>query len=126
MREFERKRLIRSVLCSRYMILVYIIAILFLGNAVYGAYGKYKQGRTLEQAAQREFNTLKEREVYLTSHVESIGGTTGQSIEVLDRFGLVKPGEHLIILVGDDSTVKKGKESNTGLLGKFWNFITGN
>ena len=80
----------------------------------------------MENAAQREFNTLKDREAYLTTHVENIGGADGQSGEVLDRFGMVKPGERLIVLVGDDSLKTKKVAEDNGLLGKLWNFITGN
>jgi cell division protein FtsB len=126
MREFQHKKSIQKMFYSRYALLLYAILLLFMGNAVYGAYGKYRQGRSLETNANREFETLQERRGYLSEHIKSIEGDKGKEAEVLDRFGMVKQGEHLIVLYGDENNTEEKVKKSAGVFGWLKGFFLRN
>lgn len=99
MREFQERRRLKEFLHSRYAIGFLALVIILLLNAVWGISGKYAKSKAIAERAQADLNTLKEREASLNRSIEALSTEEGKERELRDRFGVVKEGEKMIILV---------------------------
>jgi cell division protein FtsB len=119
MLEFQEKRKLRSFLYSKTTLAILIIFIVLAANAVWGVYKK--QSLTKENLAQTAatFDGLQAREKMLSSEIEKLKTETGKEEEIREKYGLVKPGEEVIIVVneGDDNLDQDLAQNN------FWQKI---
>jgi cell division protein FtsB len=106
MREFQDRRRVKKLLHSRYAIAALVIIIFLLAQAVWGIYIKYEKSKVFAEKAQADLTTLQNREKTLAKSIESLGTEEGKEKELRDRFGVVKSGEKMIILVDDPADVK--------------------
>ena len=106
MREFQDRRRVRKLLHSRYAIVALVIIIFLLVQAVWGIYIKFEKSKVFAEKAQADLTTLQNREKTLAKSIESLSTEEGKEKELRDRFGVVKSGEKMIILVDDPVDVK--------------------
>ena len=99
MKEFHERRRIRAFFHSRYAILALIVVALIITRGVWGVYGKYELSRSLAEKAQADYDGLKAREESLNRMNASLMTEAGKERELRDRFGMVREGEELIVLV---------------------------
>jgi cell division protein FtsB len=121
MREFQERRRLKKFLHSRYAIAVLSIVIVLLARGVWGIYGKYERSKGIVERANADLAALAERERTLSKSLESLNTPEGKEREIRDRFGAVKEGETLVILV--DETVpneKAGTISGEGFWSRFF------
>lgn len=116
MREFQDRRRVKKLLHSRYALAVLVIAILILSRAVWGIYVKYEKSKILAEKSQADLLVLEARENTLTRSINALGTEEGREKELRDRFGVVKEGEKMIILVDDSEPVK----SSVNILNDSW------
>ncbi|MBI5133981.1 MAG: septum formation initiator family protein [Candidatus Taylorbacteria bacterium] len=107
MREFEERRKVKKLLHSRYAIAALLVVLLLLSRGVWGAYQKYARSEEIAQRIEEEYSTLQEKEASLRSALSDLETEEGREREVRDRFGAVKEGERLIILVDDEAPAKQ-------------------
>ena len=106
MREFQDRRRTKKLLPSRYALAVLIVIILLLSRGVWGIYVKYEKSRVLAEKSQADLAVLQSRQDTLTKSINALNTEEGREKELRDRFGVVKQGEKMIILVDDTAPVK--------------------
>jgi len=106
MREFQDRRRVKKLLHSRYALAVLVVIILVLSRAVWGIYLKYEKSQILVEKSEADLLVLQAREATLTKSINALDTEEGKEKELRDRFGVVKQGEKMIILVDDTSPVK--------------------
>ena len=103
MREFQERRRVKRLLHSRYAIAALLIVLLVLVRAVWSAYQKYEKSKDISVRIAAEYKALEEREKTLSSSLADLGTDEGKEREIRDKFGAVKDGEKLIVLVDDQA-----------------------
>ncbi len=103
MREFQERRRFRKLLHSRYIIAGLIIICILLGRAVWNVYGKYEKSKMIADRTETELSNLKAREKSLNQEIIDLNTDSGKEREIRERFGVVKEGEKMIVLVDDTS-----------------------
>ena len=116
MREFQEKRQWKRTFKSRYFIVFLIILIILIGHGVWNAYVRYARSEATVANLENEKGRLVERERDLALRVAALETPEGVDREIRTTYGLIKPDEELIVVVGSrtDST------SGTGLMEKGW------
>jgi cell division protein FtsB len=102
MREFQERRRLKEFLHSRYAIGFLILIIILLANAVWGISAKYAKSKEIAERAKADLETLKEREASLNRSIEALNTQEGKERELRDRFGVVKEGERMIVLIEEE------------------------
>ena len=103
MLEFQEKRKLRKFLYSR---VTFVILLIFIGivlKAVWGVYEKQKTTKDNLAKISLNLDSLRAREKMLSSEIERLKTEDGVEEEIRDKYGLVKPGEEVIIVVGGDA-----------------------
>jgi cell division protein FtsB len=103
MREFQERRRLKKLLHSRYAIGILIILCGFLIHAVWSVYGKYERSKEMAERAKQELAELEVREKSLTASIADLNTDLGKERVIRERFGAVKEGERLIVLVDDEN-----------------------
>ncbi len=121
--EFQEQRRIRKLFHSRYVLVILIILAMLLARAVWGIYVKYERSRAITDKAQTDLVTLEDRQKMLALSIESLNTDEGKERELRDRFGVVKEGETLVVLVGDGTDEKPLKRDEKSWWQKFLDYI---
>lgn len=106
MREFQERRRVKKLLHSRYAIGLLLIIIVLVSRGVWGIYVKYDKSRALAEKSRADLAILQAREQTLTKSINALSTEEGKEKELRDRFGLVKEGEKMVILVDDATSAK--------------------
>ena len=105
MLEFQEKRKIKRFFYSKVTLIFLIILIFLLLKMVWSVYEK--QALTKDNLAKTaaSFEGLQAREKMLSSSIDKLKTDSGIEQEIREKYGLVKPGEEVIVIVdGEDST----------------------
>ena len=105
MLEFQEKRKIKRFFYSKVTLIFLIILIFLLLKMVWSVYEK--QALTKDNLAKTaaSFEGLQAREKMLSSSIDKLKTDSGIEQEIREKYGLVKPGEEVIMIVdGEDST----------------------
>ncbi len=113
MREFQERRQIRRFLHSRYAIAILVIICAFLVQAAIGVYGKYEKSKALVQKTERDLEDLKQRQKTISALSDSLNTDQGKEREIRDRFGLIKEGERVIVIVDETSATETSSEDES-------------
>lgn len=103
MMEFQQKRQVKRILYSRTTLVVLGVIIVLLINSVWGVYKKRAISKENLNKAQASLDTLLAREETLSNEIDRLKSTAGVEEEIREKFGLVKPGEEVIIVVDAES-----------------------
>lgn len=102
MASFGKKKKVSEYLYSKVVILVLLIAIGFLGTAVYKRYMVEREMLAREVEAQQQKQELLDREKTLQEQVQYLSGDRGIEEEIRKNFDVAKDGEKVFILTGED------------------------
>lgn len=80
-----------------------LVACAFLANAVWDVYWKYERSKTLAGKAASDLKILEARRGSLAQSIADLETDAGREREAREKFGVVKPGERLIVLVDGDA-----------------------
>ena len=103
MLEFQEKRKYQKFIYSKITLIVLIIFIFFLLNAVWKVYRKQAVTKDNLIKTATIYESLQAREAMLSAEIERLKTEDGVEEEIRDKYGLVKPGEEVIIVVGGDA-----------------------
>jgi len=103
--EFQEKRKVKRILYSKVTLVILAIVIVVLVNSVWGVYKKRALSKENLEKTQASLEILQAREKLLSAEIERLKSATGVEEEIREKFGLVKPGEEVIIIVDNDSQV---------------------
>ncbi len=105
MLEFQEKRKLRRFLYSRITSVILLVIIFFILKGVWGVYEKQSIAKENLKKISTNFNTLLERELILTSEINRLKTDIGVEEEIREKYGLVKPGEEVLVIIDDDEVV---------------------
>jgi uncharacterized protein YpmB len=124
MREFQERRRIKKLLHSRYAIGALVIICLLFAHSLWGIYTKYQKSKGIMERVRADATALQSRQNGLQQSIDSLSTPEGKEREIRDRFGAVKDGEKMVVLVDD---VASGNPSNIpapqGWWAGFWSFF---
>ncbi len=104
--DFQQKRKIRKVFYSRFMLVALLVLVMFMAKQVYDIYKKQGLSREGLTSVLNENTELQNREKMLSSEIDRLKTKDGIEEEIRNKFNVVKPGEHLVVIVNDASTSK--------------------
>lgn len=121
MREFQERRRVKKLLHSRYAIAVLVVVLLLTARGVWGVYQKYEKSKDIAERMRTEASSLAARQDSLQASIAALGTSEGREKEIRDRFGVVKPGEKMVVLVDTASTDEPIVPAEPeGLWARFW------
>lgn len=112
MRQFEKKQKttkIKSLVFSVPFIVVLAVFCSLSINATWDVYKKARETKKNMTAVAETYDELKIRESELVGKIESLETPLGVETEIREKFGLVKEGEEMIVIVDPP---KEEKEDN--------------
>lgn len=96
--------------------IIAILLIIFIGLGVLSAvraYAKVREALALRNETARELDQINEKKSEISTKIENLSSDRGLESEVRDRYRVVKPGEHMVIVVdnSDGETLSQDKRS---------------
>ncbi|MFC1614938.1 septum formation initiator family protein [Patescibacteria group bacterium] len=111
MKKFIPKHRWQNVVFSKAALVLLFIVILFAGNAAWNMYQKYRESKELKDRALTQLHELENRKQNLTENIEKLETERGIEEELRKRFGIVKEGEEVVIVI--DNPEDKENEQRT-------------
>lgn len=116
---FERseKKKIRRIAYSWGMVALLLVLLVFVGRGTWSIYSKYKESKQNLEIARRQYENTKKRADFLEKEASRLSTDRGIEEEIRNRFQVARPGEYLVLIVGDED-----KKPNTGsaTISKSW------
>ncbi len=116
MRKFERKQKntkIKDLIFSVPFIVILGVVCALSINATWDVYKKVRDTGKNVAAVAETYNELKKRELELTAKIGSLETPLGVETEIRDKFGLVKDGEEMIVIVDPPKEEKENDPEST-------------
>jgi len=120
MLEFQEKRKLKRYLYSKVTLVILLVIIIILLNAVWNMYQKQRLARENLVKTATIFNDLQAREKMLSSEIDRLRTVNGTEEEIREKYGLVKPGEEVLTVVGDNTGANSSSTTNQG---NYWQTI---
>jgi len=102
--EFQEKRKIKRWLYSKITLFFLIIFLVILLNSLWEVYNKQEIAKNNLAKTAASLESLRGREKMLSSEIERLKTEDGTEAEVREKYGLVKPGEEVIVLSGQEES----------------------
>ena len=99
MLEFQEKRKLKRFLYSKVTFTILVVLVALFLNAVYGVYKKQDITKDNLSKTASSLDGLLAREKMLSSEIERLKTESGTEEEIREKYGLVKPGEEVIVVV---------------------------
>lgn len=103
MMEFQEKRKLRRFIYSRLVAILLLIVLFFLLKQVWDVYDKQRFTQENLDRVSGDLNELRARELRLQTEISRLKTSGGAEAEIRERYGLAKPNEEVISIVGGDS-----------------------
>ncbi len=123
MLNFNKKREIKEMLYSKIVIGLLGIIFIFIANGTWNVYKKASFASGNKNVAENSLNKLKVREKILTRDISTLKTPRGVEAQVRNKFGFVKKGEEVVVVVNQDKANSHNKENNIGYSSGWWNKI---
>jgi cell division protein FtsB len=111
MLEFQEKRRLKNFLYSKITLVILLILIGVAVNAVWGIYQKQHMAKVNLAKTAAVYEGLQVREKMLSSEIERLKTEDGKEEEIREKYGLVKPGEEVIVIVDKDEATNSDQDS---------------
>ena len=103
---------------------ILVVIIIWLSISVWGVYRKQDMTKDNLLKTTVSLNNLKNREKMLTAEIESLKTNTGKEEEIREKYGLVKAGEEVIVVVDKDDNIDSVAEPlKVGFWEKIWGWF---
>ncbi len=113
MREFQDKKRLRNILYSPIVLIALVCLIVFFAHATWGVYQKERDSAATAVQAQAELTRMEDRNAVLTSNIQKLSTDEGVEEEIRQQFGVAKPGENMIIIVGNNESATTDSATST-------------
>ncbi|MEX2029016.1 MAG: septum formation initiator family protein [Candidatus Paceibacterota bacterium] len=114
MKNFQRKKGWSSILRSRPVLMLLGILVLFFAWNVFGFIGKMEITRENRKIAENRVGELESEKEKLSADIARLETEEGIEENIREKFGLVREGEGLIIVIEDKNAPQIEVEENTG------------
>ena len=121
--EFQRRRKIRSIIYSKWILLLAIIALVFFARSTFTLWQKERDTKKTVDTLKNELETLAAKEKNLSSRVASLKTERGVEEAIRDKFKVVKEGEGVIVVVDQNKPSDNITASVSGLQAIFDRFF---
>ena len=119
MKEFQQKQENRSKLYSKYSLFILFVLIILAAKGILSISAKERGSREEMISTQSKEAGLEKRYNNLQSRVSDLKTGEGVEKEIRSKFDVVKPGEHVILVV--DKEVPQSTEQDPSFFKKIWN-----
>ena len=117
MRDFKKRRVMRSILYSPLTASLLLLAVFFALHAVWNIFTTYQQTKQNYERTYEEHAELLRRKGNIEERVGQLSTERGVEIEIRNKFGFVKEGEEVVIVVeppiGFEDNAIKDSSKNT-------------
>lgn len=123
MRGFQREKGWKYILKSWPVLTILCLFLVFFAWQLLDFLGRMqvtKENRALISGKVIELQKEKEK---LTNDIEKLNTEEGKEASIREKFGLVKDGESVIIIVEDKSKSTEGDEDSGGFFSSFFNWF---
>ncbi len=114
MLNFKEKRTVKRFLYSKITIVLLALVLVFLINSAWGVSKKARVAYENKERVSGDLIELKERERALLENIEKLKTERGVESEIREKFGVVKNGEEVVVIV--DSKVEKAKDDEQSIM----------
>jgi len=124
MLDFKKRNKSWGAIYPKIFILILCVVVIFLSNASWNAYQKYKIAQKNRDNSTVELEKLYDREEKLKKDTELLNTESGIETLLRQRFNVVKEGEGVIVIVEEQEKeqVRQIRESQGAFL---WNAFRG-
>ena len=124
---FHRRKKIRGIMYSTVTVILLGAMFVVVVNATWDVYKKEKLARASKGNASQELFKLEDRKEFLDNKIDRLGTQKGLEEEFRGKFGVVKEGEELVMIVdksytGSSTDTSSGDDSS-GWFDKFLSFL---
>ncbi|MDO8620640.1 MAG: hypothetical protein Q7R64_04835 [bacterium] len=123
MKDFQRKRKIRKTLYSRWVLIGVFILLMVISKATLGLYAKERESRKNLDRVESDLSALTLREEKLRTDIARLQTSEGIDAEIREQFQVAKPGERMVVLIGDEKTVSDEPVKERSLVSKFFDLF---
>lgn len=128
MRDFKKRRLVRSIIYSPLTASALLLATFFVLHAIWNISQTYIQTKKGYEAAHEEFTELRGRKERIEERIDTLSTPRGVEEEIRNKFGFVKKGEGVVIIVeppiGLGSNLSDDRQGNTmDIFGRIFNIF---
>lgn len=121
MRDLKRKKSLRNFLESKVtLIVLFILLLLFTWNMI-GFVGKMIETKKNRDIARKKVTELTETKEKLSQDINNLNTEKGQEESIREKFGFVKEGEGVVVIVEEKKEVNEAEEEEKE--SKFLNFL---
>ncbi len=100
---FKRTNIFQSIVFSRVMALVVLLAIVFMGFALFSIANKSIEASNARKLAESQSIELKQKQLDLNKQLTELNTASGQEALLREQYPVVKPGEHVVVITDTDS-----------------------
>ncbi len=122
MKHFEDKRQIKSRFYSKLTVIGLSILALVIANGVWKIYQREKQSESMRFEAEARLTSLKNQKDSLTKEMNKLSSEGGVEEEIRQKFNVVKPGEHVVVIVNTDQATTTAT-TTSGFWASLWQKI---
>lgn len=123
---FKEKRNFNKIVYSKFTIILLTFILFVLLRAVWSVYQKANIAHLNKVKAQNQLSKLVKREDSLLAGIEKLKSSRGVESEIRNRFGVVKEGEEVVVIVdrrGEQNDDMGDADKNENLFQKFLKFF---
>jgi len=119
MLDFKKRNKSWRSIYQKIFIFILAVMVIFLGNASWNAYQKYKVAKGNRDNAAAELGKLYEREEKLKEDTDLLKTQEGIETLLRQRFNIAKEGEGVVVIV-DKEDEEKTKQADLSKDTSFW------
>lgn len=122
MKNFQPKRGFKDIVQSKPVLVFLFIILMFFAYGVVGFFNKMRVTKENREMVENKVLELEEKKIKLSSDIEKLKTDQGVEESIREKFGLVKDGEGVIVVVEDKNKIEVPKKEPDGFFSRlfFW------
>lgn len=116
---FRKRKTIGEMARTPVVLALLFFVALFLLAQAWDLFGRARGAHDAATEAQAEYDALSARKADLQQKIAHIGTPEGVDVELREKFGVVKDGEEVVVVVPEGSSTQTGVDEKAGLWYKF-------
>lgn len=114
MRNFQKKRGWRNIFESKPVLVLLVILLFAFAWSIAGFMSKMKQTSENRKLAEQKLSKLESDKAQLSANIAKLNTEDGVEASIRDKYGYVKEGEELIVIVDAKEDEEKDANSSSG------------
>lgn len=114
MKNFQEKRRWRNIMESRPVLVFLCFVVFVFAYSVFGLLGKMRETVKNKQTAENKILELQETKERLLANIGKLETEKGKEESIREKFGWVKEGEGIIVVVEEKNLEDEDRKSKSG------------